>query len=180
MFKEGSACGVCSSLNDGSGNHQVGTNGNGDRIHHHDSLRGILLSASPSDSLAPGNKVSSLIPNSQPHPEDVYHPHWKRGQPATLEITVISSLQTLLVKKATTFQGHNVIVGEERKLKPHSTACHSPSISFIPLVVECTGGWSSLAIDTIKAIGKHQGQGLGLPPSNTIDHLFKRLSIALC
>ena len=52
-------------------------------------------------------------------------------------------------------------------------------VSFIPLVVESLGGWSDEAADTIASIGRLLGQRLGIPPAETIRHLFQRCSIAL-
>ena len=44
-----------------------------------------------------------------------------------------------------------------------SVAGNRIDISFMPLAVETLGGWSQLAIDTIKSIGRQQGQRLGIP-----------------
>ena len=49
----------------------------------------------------------------------------------------------------------------------------------MPLVVESLGGWSEEAVHTIADIGRLQGQRLGLPPSETIRHLFQRCAILL-
>ena len=179
MLEEGSICPVCQVSTDGFGDHQVSCGGNGDRIYRHDSLRNALFSAAQSAALAPRREVPALIPGANSRPADVYLPCWKRGRPAALDVTVISPLQKLTVKGAATTQGHALDVGEGRKRASHSSSCHSSGISFVPLVVETLGGWSCEAVETIKAIGRLQGQRLGLPSSESTSHIFQQLAIRL-
>ena len=179
MVEEGTRCPVCQAAADPYGDHQVGCGGNGDRIHRHDSLRDALFSAAQSAALAPRREVPSLIPGSISRPADVYFPCWKRGQPATLDVSVISTLQQLTVNGASTIQGHALSIGEERKLTVHAAPCRSVGVSFIPMIVESLGGWSPRAVDVIKCIGHLQGQRLGIPPADSTTHLFQRLAICL-
>ena len=179
MVSEGTRCPVCNSLVDPFGDHQVGCGGNGDRIHRHDSLRDALYSAAQSAALAPRREVPSLIPGSSSRPADVFLPQWKRGQPAAIDVTVISTLQQLTVVGASTTKGHALSVGEERKRAAHAEACHSVGVSFIPLVIESLGGWSDQAADTIRCFGRLLGQRLGTDTADTTTHLFQRLSIRL-
>ena len=74
------------------------------------------------------------------------HAQWKRGQPAAIDVTVISTLQQLTVVGASTTKGHAHSVGEDRKRAAHAEACHSVGVSFIPLVVESLGGWSDQGV----------------------------------
>ena len=46
-------------------------------------------------------------------------------------------------------------------------------------MVESLGGWSNEAADTITKIGRLQGQRLGVPPAESIRHLFQRCAVAL-
>ena len=66
-------------------------------------------------------------------------------------VTVVSPLQRSLVQEASVTQGHALQVAEARKIATHDQNCRSEGIVFVPLAVETLGGWSSLAIDTIKA-----------------------------
>ena len=100
-------------------------------------------------------------------------------QPAALDVTVISTLQSLTLSGAASTPGHALSVAAERKRTAHATACHSVGITFIPLVVESLGGWGPEAISTLKDIGRLQGQRLGTPPSLATRHLFQRLAIRL-
>ena len=56
---------------------------------------------------------------------------------------------------------------------------HRYKYYFVPIVAETLGGLSEVAIDTIKSIGRLQGQRLGIPPPDSTRHLFQRLAISL-
>ena len=158
------------------GDHQVGCGGNGDRIHRH---RDAVFSAAQSAALAPRKEVPSLIPGSSSRPADVYLPNWTRGQPAALEVTVISPLQQLTLQGAASTQGHALSVGATRKNAAHADPCHDVGVTFIPLVVETLGGWSNEAARTISNIGCLLGQRSGTDPAISTRHLFQRLAIGL-
>ena len=52
-------------------------------------------------------------------------------------------------------------------------------VFFVLLVVEVLGGWSEEAINTIRCVGRMQGQRQGTLPSEATRHLFQRLAISL-
>ena len=113
------------------------------------------------------------------HPADLYLPHWSRGRPAALDVTVISTMQALTVTGAATTQGHTLSVGENGKMAAHAEACRSVGVTFVPLVVESLGGWSETAVHSIKSIGRQLGQRLRIPPADSTTHLFQKLFICL-
>ena len=119
------------------------------------------------------------IPGILSRPADIFLPNWQRGQPAALDVTVISTLQHSTLQGAASAQGHALVVGAERKLATHAVACRAAGIAFIPLVVESLGGWSNEAADIITKIEPLQGQRLGVPPAESTRHLFQRCAIAL-
>ena len=179
IFAEGVRCPICLVSADSYGDHHVGCGGNGDRIHRHDSIRDAVFSAAQTAALAPRKEVPSLIPSSQSRPADIFLPNWKRGQPAALDVTVISTLQRLTLQGAATTQGHALVVGEDRKMAAHAESCRAIGVSFVPLVMETLGGLSQQAVDTLSSIGRFVGQRLGIPPSESTRHLFQRCSISL-
>ena len=176
-----SRCSVCASegLADPFGDHHVGCGGNGDRIHRHDSIRDVLFSASQSAALAPRKELPSSIPGSSSRPADIYLPNWDRGRPVALDVTVISTLQSLTLSGAAHSQGHALQIGEKRKMAAHKDSCHAVGVSFTPMVIESLGGWSEIASHNINRIGRLMGQRSGSPPSESTRHLFQRLSITL-
>ena len=96
-----------------------------------------------------------------------------------LDVTIISPLQKLTIQKASVTQGHALSVADGRKRALHHGVCQANGIDFIPIVVETLGGWSQEAVETIKLIGRLQGQRLGLPTSESTAHLFQWLAIQL-
>ena len=127
-------------------------------------IRDAVFSAAQ---LAPRKEAPSVIPGSSSRPADVYLPNWRRGQPAALDIHVISTMQQQTLAGASTSPCE---WGEERKMVSNVGACRAAGVTFIPLVVESLGGWSKEAIQTI---GRLQGQRLGIPPPETTRHLFQ-------
>ena len=130
MVEEGAVCPVCQRVTDPYGDHQIGCGGNGDRIHRHDSIRDAVFSAAQSAALAPRKEFPALIPGSSSRPADVYLPNWKRGQPAALDVTVISTFQSLTLSGAAVTPGYALSVAAERKRAAHASACHSVGVSF--------------------------------------------------
>ena len=179
MADEVTPCPICSSAGDPHGDHQVGCGGNGDQIHRHDSIRDAVFSAAQSAALAPQKEVPALITGTCSRPADIYLPNWMRGQPAALDVIVISTLQQQTLEGAATTQGHALSMGKERKMAAHFEACRSVGVVFMPLVVKSLEGWDGEAADTIRAIGCLQGHRLGIPPAESIHHLFQQLAISL-
>ena len=116
-------------------------------------------------------KVEGQVVEHWERPTSTF-PNWTRG------LTVILILQLTLVR-ATSTLGLALRVGEQRKMVAHAEACRAVGVLFVPLVVESVGRWSDEAIHTIASIGRLQGQCLGIPPSESIRHLFQRLAISL-
>ena len=102
-------------------------------------------------------------------PADIYLPNWERGQPAALDVTVISPLQQLTLARASSEAGYALQVAEERKKATHAEACRSSGVIFHPLAMETLGGWSQEMLDTVNRISRLQAQRLNrsrgrLPP----------------
>ena len=112
-------------------------------------------------------------------PADVYLPCWKRGRPAALDITVISTIQKATIQSAAENQGHALLVAEERKFAAHGATCQVAGISFLPLAIETLGGLSDTTVDTISSIGRLIGQRFGISPPESSRQLFQRLAVSL-
>ena len=96
-----------------------------------------------------------------------------------MNVSVISPMQYLMVSQASVIQGHALSVGEDRKFAAHATSCRSVGVCFIPLIVDTLGVWSDQALETIRGIGRLQGQRLGISLAETTTHLFQRLAVCL-
>ena len=119
-------------------------------------------------------EVSSLS-----HPADVYLPSWKRGYTVALDVTVILTMQQATIHGAAITQGRALLVWEVRKLAAHSDACQAVGVFFVPLVIETFGGMSASAVSTVACLGRLLGQRMGIPPANSISHLFQGCDISL-
>ena len=162
-------------ITDPFGDHHVGCGGNNDRISRHDSIRDAVFSAAQSAALAPRKEVPCLIPDRQSRPADVFLPHWKRGLPAALDVSVISTLQPRTCQGASETQGFALSVCEERKIAAHAASCRAIGVSFVPLAFESLGGCSKLTAETLAGIGRAVGQRLGIPPPTASRQLFLSL-----
>ena len=78
-------------------------------------------------------------------------PTWSAGRSAAFDVTVTSPLQLSLLSRAAETPGASLEVAEDRKFLKHEKNCEEQGISFFPLAVETLGGWSALAIKTLKS-----------------------------
>ena len=129
----------------------MGCGGNGDRIHRHDAIRDVLFSAAQAAALAPRKEVLSLIPGSSSRPADVYLTNCKRGQPAAIDVIVISILQQQTQTGAANTPGYALTVAEERKMAAHAEACHAVGVLFIPLAAETLGALTGKRLTLLPA-----------------------------
>ena len=81
------------------GNHAVACHGRGDMISRHDRLRGIFPACSAAD-LSPVCEQKKLIPETNSRPGDVCLHCWSAGQPAALDVTIISPVQPIIISNA--------------------------------------------------------------------------------
>ena len=81
-----------------------------------------------------------MISGSRSHPADIFLLNWCRGHPPSLDVMVISTLQSATHSGAVNTQGFALQVGEQRKMAAHNEACQAEGVSLIPLVAENLGG----------------------------------------
>ena len=77
------------------GDHSLTCGGRGDNIHRQDQLRDKVFSSCVSASLSPSLERNNFGSNNQSRPADVFLPSWTQGKPAALNVTVVSSQQSL-------------------------------------------------------------------------------------
>ena len=99
MTEDGLHCPICHTVADPFGDHRVGCGGNGDRIHRHDSIRDAVFSAAQSA----GRPLLN----------------WRRGRPAALDVTVISTLQQLTLQGDASTPGY-ALVSQASRIFPHA------------------------------------------------------------
>ena len=67
----------------------------------------------------------------------------------------------------------------QRKLSQAEEDCKKEGITFIPIPVECTGGWHSKSVEVISKLGKQLARQTGREETQAVEHLFQRLSVSL-
>ena len=95
-------------------------------------------------------------------------PCLKCGQPAALDVTVISTMQQAMVNGAASTQGDALLVGEASKMSAHEAACAASGVTFVPIVMETLGGMSALTVDIHVSLGCLLGQWLGVNTSDSV------------
>ena len=93
------------------GDHQVGCSRNNDRNARHNFICDSILSAARAAALARRREVPSPISGTRSRPADIFLPNLSGGQPAALDITVISPMQSLNLEECRLKAGANGAVG---------------------------------------------------------------------
>ena len=100
VYPSADPCIACGEDSDKFGDHAIGCGKEGERIYRHNVIRDAIYETAKQASLAPAKEQSALLPGSQAKPADVYIPGWANGRDAALDVTVVSSLQKELKKRA--------------------------------------------------------------------------------
>ena len=103
--------------------------------------------------LSPRREELFLIPGGLQRPADVLIPNWTAGQDTALDVTVISSLQKNLVRKAAQEQGSAAELRYKEKMGTYFDKCKKQGIHFMPLVVESYGGWHEMGVREVERLG---------------------------
>ena len=125
--------------------------GRGDMISRHDRIRDKIISACSGALLSPIFEQKSLLPDNNSRPGDIFLPVWNAGQPAALDVTVTSPLQSSLIINASEKSGFALSAAEDRKYEQYAQNCEV-RIQFIPLAFETFGGFSETVRKTLKRI----------------------------
>ena len=152
VFPAERRCPSCPGTLDIMGDHAITCPGHGDRIFRHDRIRDAIFSAATSAALSPRKEEKDLITGNRSKPADIYVPTWSAGLPAAFDVMITSPLQPTTITRAAETAGASLTVAEEGKYRKHCENCDNEGITFIPLVVETLGGWSALALRTVRRI----------------------------
>ena len=123
MYEENIRCPVCQGSADVYSDHQVGCGGNSHRIHWHDSIRNALFSVAQTAALAPRKVALSLISGTNSRPTAIDLQNWKTGQPVTLGVSVILTMQQRAINGGANSCGYALRLGEERKMMVDAEPC---------------------------------------------------------
>ena len=172
-------CIACGEGSDKFGDHSIGCGKEGERIYRHNVIRDAIYETAKQASLAPAKEQSALLPGSQAKPADVYIPGWANGRDAALDVTVVSSLQKELRKRAAAEVGSAAARRHGDKMTKYYRDCDREGIQFFPIVVEALGGWHRDAEAAVSKLTRQLASQTGKDAEETTRHLFQRISLLL-
>ena len=117
------------------GNHAVSCKGHGDMISRHDRIRDKIISAF-SVALISHLWTERFNSRQQLQTGRNFFPVSNAGQPATLDITVTSPLQSSLIINASEKSGFALSAAEDREYKQYTQKCSEVGFQFMPLAFE--------------------------------------------
>ena len=134
------------------GDHAVSCQGRGDIISRHDRILDKIISACSGALLSPISEQKRLLPENNSKTGDMFLPVRNAGQPAALDITVTSLLQSSIIVNASEKSGFALSAAEDRKYEQYAQNCSEVGIQFIPLAFETFRGFSETVRKTLKRI----------------------------
>ena len=142
LYPESGLCTACKDqTSDVHGDHSTGCKNEGERIYRHNTLRDTVHATAKGAGIPVAKEERSLLPGTEEKPADVYLPGWANGLDAALDITVVSPLQSQLVKKAAEEPGSAARKRYKEKQSKYLQPCKNEGIEFLPVVVETLGGF---------------------------------------
>ena len=121
-------------------------------ISRHDRIRDKIISVCSGAFLSPICEQKSLLPDNNSRPGVIFLPVSNAGQPAALDVTVDSPLQSSLILNASEKSGFALSAAEDRRYKQYAQNCSEVGIQFFPLAFETFGGFSETVRKTLKRI----------------------------
>ena len=153
LYQNERKCPFCKSGTlDAIGDHEVSCHCLGDMISCHDRIRNKIILACSGALLSPISEQNSLLADNNSRPGDIFLPVWKAGQPAALDVSVTSPLQSSLIINASEKSGFALSAAEDRKYEQYAQNCSEVGIQFIPLAFETFGGFSETVRKNLKRI----------------------------
>jgi len=198
-------CPCCDGVLDRFGDHALVCSCGGDRTRRHNLLRNMVYHAASAARLCPELERPGLLPHRPLHgssyengsapgeqdsdpgarrPADVYIPRWRSGPPAAWDFAVTSGLRVDSVAASSQDSGAVCSKYEDFKCsyKDTKTLCQGQGITFIPMIVEATGGgWGKMARCVWSELAKSSALATGELESNSTCAimLHQRLSMTL-
>ena len=134
------------------GDHAVSCHGRGYMISSHDRKRDKKYQLARKLFCLPSVNGKILLPDNNTRPGDIFLLVWNAGQPAALDVTVTSPLQSSLIINASEKSGFALSAAEDRKYEQYAQNCSEVVIQFILLAFETFGGFSETVRKTLKWI----------------------------
>ena len=198
-------CPQCDGIMDRFADHALVCCGGGDRTRRHNLIRNEAFHSACAAGLCPELEKADLLPQrplqgsvyedgARPRdnddrpdarrPADVYIPRWRSGPPAAWDFAITSGLRDDALLSSVTDRQAVLTNCEDFKenFKSTSTQCQQSGLSFIPMIMEASGGgWGKQARRVWSELAKKHSLAIGELTSDTDSaiHMLQRLSIIL-
>ena len=198
-------CPQCDGIMDRFADHALVCCGGGDRTRRHNLIRNEAFHSACAAGLCPELEKADLLPQRPLHgsvyedgsrprgsddrpdtrrPADVYIPRWRSGPPAAWDFAITSGLRDDVLLSSVTDRQVVLTNYEDFKenFKSTSTQCQQSGLSFIPMIMEASGGgWGKQARRVWSELAKKHSLAMGELTSDkdSAVHMLQRLSIIL-
>ena len=198
-------CPQCDGIMDRFADHALVCCGGGDRTRRHNLIRNEAFHSASAARLSPELEKADLLPQrplqgsvyedgSRPRdsddrpdarrPADVYIPRWRSGSPAAWDFAITSGLREDVLMSSVMDSQAVLTMYEDFKesFKSTSTQCQQSGLSFIPMIMEASGGgWGKQARRVWTELAKKHSLAMGelMSDTNSATQTLQRLSIIL-
>ena len=164
-------CTACGEDSDEFGDHAIGCGKDGGSS---DTMSLGMSSTRLLSRLLLSNRVAVSLPTYQGPRTSlrIFSFLWANGREAALDVTVVSSLQTGMVKRAAAEAGSAASRRHQDKMTKHFQNCGREGIQFYPVVVKALGGWHEDAAALITRVVRQLASHTGKEVDEQIKHLF--------
>ena len=109
----------------------------------------------------------------------IFIPGWANGRHAAIDVSIVSPLQSQLIRKAAEEPGSAAVKRFREKMTKYYTPCENEGIQFFPAIVETFGGWHPDSEKILIKLAQQLASHTGVPSEETSRHFFQRLGILL-
>ena len=197
IASEDVACPLCDGVADRFGDHAHSCPCGGDRTKRHNRLRTVLAARAQAAGLHPEVEKPGLLPprseqdglsedgvrhGNGRRPADVYVPLWGVHGPAAFDLAVTAGLRPGNLHGIASKGADHVVLDYEAHKRGHlqtQDQCTAQGLQFIPLVVECRGGWGPAASKAWQALAAAIAAQAGEAVSVEANRLYETLAVTL-
>ena len=96
-----------------------------------------------------------------------------------IDVTVVNPLRLDLAARSAVEEGHGLLTAFNTKWRRYGELCEAESLLFYLFVLDTFGARHTRAVTETKKLGQALTRSTGQSDSETISHLFQRLSVLL-
>jgi hypothetical protein len=170
------SCTACrSGVLDLKGYHALKCSTRGERIRRHNALRDVFYKATVTAQMGASLEQSHLMTNDKgKRPADIFIPNFSVGRGACLDFAVTSPFQQTNINEELPAKAY-----EQIKRTKYTQKVEREGFTFIPMIVETTGGWGPSAGPVFELVANRVAPRLGISIIEARHRLYQMMSICL-